>query len=68
MDNLNNFSTGTIILFVVLIIWSATWKGLALWRAAKRTDLVWFIIFIILNTAGILEIIYYYLIAKTDKK
>ena len=61
-------SAGMIVLMVVLMIWSIIWKGLALWRAARRTDTAWFIVFMFLNTAGILEIIYYYLIAKTDKK
>ena len=55
-------------LFVILIAWSIVWKGLALWRSARREDLAWFIVFMILNTAGILEIIYYFAIAKTDKK
>ena len=68
MGDLSNFSTGMIVLFTALMIWSLVWKGLALWRAAKRTDTVWFIIFMFLNTAGILEIIYYYVIAKSDQK
>jgi methionyl-tRNA synthetase len=68
MGNFSQMSTGMTVLFVALIIWSLIWKGLALWRAARRTDTVWFVIFMFLNTAGILEIIYYFLIAKTDKK
>ncbi len=46
----------------VLIIWSIIWKGLALWRAAKRGDKVWFIVLLIVNTAGILEIIYLFFV------
>jgi len=46
----------------VLILWSLVWKGLALWRAAKRGDKIWFVVFLILNTAGILEIIYLFFI------
>lgn len=65
---LSNMSAGMIVLFVALMIWSLIWKGLALWRAARRTDTVWFVIFMFLNTAGILEIIYYFLIAKSDRK
>jgi len=57
-----------IIWFVILVIWSLIWKGLALWRAAKRNDTAWYVILLILNTAGILEIIYYFLIAKTDRR
>lgn len=47
---------------LVLVLWSIVWKGLALWRAAKRGDTIWFIIFLVLNTAGILEIIYLFLV------
>lgn len=48
------------ILFVAL--WSLLWKGLALWRAAKRGDMWWFIAFLLLNTLGILEIIYLFVV------
>ncbi len=47
---------------VLLILWSLLWKGLALWRSAKRGEKVWFVILLILNTAGILEIIYLFLV------
>lgn len=55
-------------LFVILILWSLVWKGLALWRSARRGESGWFVVLLILNTLSILEIIYYFLIAKTDKK
>ena len=43
-----------------LIIWSAVWKLTALWKAARNRQLVWFICLAILNTAGILPILYIY--------
>ncbi len=53
--------------FVVLaVIWSLLWKGLALWRSAKRGDMWWFIAFLFINTLGILEIVY--LFAVTGAK
>lgn len=48
----------------LLILWSLVWKGMALWRAAHRSEKVWFIVFLVVNTLGILEIIYLYFIAK----
>jgi len=42
----------------LLMIWSIPWKGVALWRAVKNKQLPWFIGILILNTFGILEIIY----------
>lgn len=57
----------TKIIFIILIIWSMIWKGFALWRAARRHDTAWYIILLIVNTVGILDIIYYYIITKVDK-
>lgn len=50
-------------LFILVILWSLVWKGLALWRAAKRGDMWWFIAFLFINTLGILEIIYLFLVS-----
>jgi len=45
-------------LLVVLAIWELIWKGFALWKAAQNKEKGWFIAILILNTAGILPIIY----------
>ena len=45
-------------LLVVLLIWSAAWKAVALWHAARNNQLGWYVAMVIINTAGILEIIY----------
>lgn len=50
--------------FVLLAIWSLSWKGIALWTAAKKNQIKWFIALLIINTLGILEIIYIYLFSK----
>lgn len=44
--------------FYILIIWLLIWKGIALWHAARNKQLAWFIALILVNTVGILEIIY----------
>lgn len=49
---------------LVLIVWSTVWKGLALWQAARRGEKGWYIVMLILQTAGILEIIYLVFVAK----
>lgn len=48
----------------LLLVWSLFWKGLGLWHSAKRGQGWWFIAILIINTAGILEIIYLFLILK----
>jgi len=42
----------------LIIAWSILWKALALWHAARNNQLAWYIGLVIINTAGILEIIY----------
>lgn len=57
-------------LFFILIaiyIWSIPWKGFALWKSARRGESVWFIILLLLNTAGILEIAYLFLFSNKRK-
>lgn len=48
-------------------IWVMAWKGLALWRAAERQSLPWFVVLLVLNTLGLLEIIYIFFVAKPKK-
>jgi hypothetical protein len=51
-----------------VIVWDLVWRGLALWRAARRSQTVWFVVLMILNTAGILPIIYLLLTRGEMKK
>lgn len=50
--------------FPIIIIWTLFWKGYSLWLAVKNDQKKWFIIILILNTFGILEIFYVFYIAK----
>lgn len=50
--------------FLVLLVWSMFWKGLALWTASQRRQKIWFIVLFIFNSFGILEIVYLLFIAK----
>jgi hypothetical protein len=50
--------------FVALFVWVVAWKGLALWRAARRGQTWWFVAFLIVNTLGILEILYIYVFSR----
>ena len=57
-------SPGVKILLAVLVIWSVIWKGVALWKAARNSHTAWYVIMLIVNTAGILEIIYIFGFSK----
>lgn len=45
-------------LFVIVMLWTLVWKGIALWRAAKNGQVIWFVAFLLIHTAGVLEIVY----------
>lgn len=52
---------GVVVLFLA---WSLFWKGLALWHTARRGEHWWFLALLVVNTAGILEIVYLFVFAK----
>lgn len=52
------------IIVLLLAIWTIPWKLYAVWNAAKRNEKKWFVVLIILNTVGILEIFYIFKIVK----
>lgn len=64
--NLFFATAGGITLIVLVSVWSVVWKAIALWKAARRNEIVWYIVFLLINTAGILEIIYIFAVAKDD--
>lgn len=47
-----------------LVVWSLAWKGYGLWKAAKNHHTAWFVAILLLNTAGVLEILYIYVFSK----
>lgn len=49
-----------------LLLWSVFWKGLALWHAGRRGQPWWFVILLVVNTLGILEIIYLFGVIKLE--
>jgi methionyl-tRNA synthetase len=57
-------SGSAFIAVLVIAIWSIIWKLYAVWMAARHNHKKWFVALIILNTLGILEIIYVFYIAK----
>lgn len=70
MESINMLAqwTGMSPLFLALLVgWSLVWKGFALWRSAGLRQKYWFIAILLINTLGILEIIYIFFVAKNYK-
>lgn len=51
-------------LFYSISVWITLWMGLVLWRSARFNQKIWFILFMFIHTAGILESVYLFYFAK----
>lgn len=45
-------------IIIILMIWETVWKLIALWKAGRNNHLAWFICIALINTIGILPIVY----------
>jgi len=64
---MQNFITQNTWIIVLFLLWTIPWKGAALWRSARRGHAGWFIVFLIVNTLGILEILYLFIFSRKRK-
>lgn len=58
MNNLLQILNPNHPLLYILIAWEAVWKGISLWHSARNKQLPWFIAILIINSVGILPIVY----------
>lgn len=62
---MNDLSSVWIIPLTLAVIWEFSWKGWALWRAAHNEQIGWYIAILLINSLGILPIVYL-LLTKGD--
>jgi hypothetical protein len=62
--NWNALPVGYMVVFAILAVWSSVWKGMAMWKAGRKNSVVWFIVLFLVNTAGILDILYIYVFSQ----
>jgi Family of unknown function (DUF5652) len=55
-------------MIIIIVLWTVLWKGLALWHSARRGAAAWFIALLIINTVGILELIYLFGVLKLSRE
>ncbi|MBN1376846.1 hypothetical protein JW949_00775 [Candidatus Woesearchaeota archaeon] len=65
---LYGMSAGYLMILIFVMIWSGVWKAIALWKSARNSHLAWFIVLLLVNTVGLLEILYIYIFSKNNKK
>jgi methionyl-tRNA synthetase len=51
-------------LLIIAMIWSFCWKSVALWKSARNGSKPWFIVLLLVNTVGVLEILYIFVFGK----
>jgi len=54
-----------IAILIVLALWEIAWKAIGLWHAARAGHMAWFIVMFIINSVGILPILF--LLFANDK-
>jgi len=64
---MEEFFTQNAWVVTLIALWSIPWKGVALWKAAKKGQTGCFIAILILNTLAILEILYIFVFSKKKK-
>lgn len=63
-ETLETFPQWLFILLMTVAIWESVWKAMALYRAGNLRQPAWFIVLFVVNTAGILPIMYYFYFSK----
>jgi hypothetical protein len=53
-----NLSTVWVIVIIVLALWDLAWRGVGLWKASNNDQKIWYILILVINSLGILPIIY----------
>lgn len=66
--NLLNAFKGMALTIVLVVIWDLFWKGKGLWASARNSQKGWFIAILVINSVGILPIIYLLFFAKKSRK
>lgn len=63
------FGAGVIfgVLILAAALWTLYWKYKAIWHAVKHDHKIWVLVLLVVNTLGILEILYLHVFSKYHK-
>jgi len=54
-------------IILLVVLWSLPWKGMALWKSARLNNKIWFMVLLLFNTLGILEILYIFVFSNKKR-
>lgn len=66
-QNVNAWLAARPLLGALVIAWLFAWKGLALWKAARRNDRIWFLVLFLVNLFSVLEILYFFIFSERER-
>ncbi len=49
---------------LLVVLWTLSWKGIALWKSARQNEKWWFAALLVINTLALLEILYIFIFSK----
>ena len=55
-------------IILVAVVWTLFWKVLSLWHAAKKGKKGWFILLLLVNSLGVLDVFYLFYVEKIKAK
>lgn len=61
---MEQFITHNFLLVALGAIWAILWKGVALWKSARLGKKWWFVALLVVNTLGVLDILYIFVFSK----
>jgi len=64
MEELITDNQWVIWLIIIIGLWTLPWKAVALWKAARQGAKYWFVALLVINTVGLLEILYIFIFSK----
>lgn len=57
-----------VIVITIITIWELIWKGIALWKCGRNNQPIWFVFILLINSIGILPILYLLFFQKKTVK
>lgn len=67
-QQLGSLTNDQLALLVLIQVWDLIWKSFALWKAARSKAVFWFVLLILVNSAGLLPAFYLFYVTKVPSK
>jgi len=61
---MEQFIINNLWVILLVVLWTLSWKGIALWKSARQNEKWWFAALLVINTLALLEILYIFIFSK----